>query len=121
LTPPVTTDTTSTGSGGGSCTDSNYEKVGGVCLPKDTGLSNAPISAILLNLFNWLFSIFLILGVVAFMISGIQYLTSGGNEDMLKTAKRNMTWSIVGVIVGLSGRVIIEAVAAALTGYSSTF
>ncbi len=100
---------------------SGFEKIGGVCYPTDTGLSDATISSILTNLFFWLMGLFTTLAVMAFVISGIQYLTAAGSEDLMETAKRNMIYSIIGILVGLSGFVIVRAIAAALSGTTSIF
>ena len=69
---------------------------------------------------KWLLGIFGFLAVIAFVISGIQYLMAAGDEDQAKAAKRNVQYSIVGIIVALSGFVILTAINAALTG-STTF
>ena len=63
---------------------------------------------------NWLMVVFGSIAIIAFVVSGIQYLTAAGDEKGLETAKRNMTYSIIGVIVALSAFVIIKAIDAAL-------
>ncbi len=93
----------------------------GVCFPKGTGLSGVSVEIIALDLMDWLLAIFGFIAIIAFIISGIQYLVSAGDEEILKTAKRNMTWSIVGVIVALSGWVIIMAIDQALSGSGGFF
>lgn len=74
------------------------------------GLSNRPPLEIIANLTKWLLSIFGFIAIIAFLISGIQYLVSAGDEDMQKRAKRNLSYSIIGVIVGLSGLIIVNFV-----------
>lgn len=98
-----------------------FEKMGGVCFPTTTGLSSAPISTILSNLFLWLMGLFVTFAVVAFVVSGIQYLLAAGDEGMAETAKKNATNAIIGIIVGLSGFIIFKAIAAALSGQSYLF
>lgn len=93
----------------------------GICVPADTGLSSASIFSILKSFMNWLLTIFGIIAIAAFVISGIQYLTAAGDESQAETAKRNMQYSIIGIIVALSGLVIINAVSTLLGGNSSTF
>jgi hypothetical protein len=92
----------------------NFTQSAGVCFPGGTGLSEKPVVDIVKNVMNWLLAIFGFIAIIGFAISGIQYLTSAGDEKMIETAKRNMKWSIVGVVVALSGFVIIKAVDAAL-------
>ena len=82
----------------------------GVCTPTTTGLSAASVSYILETFMKWLLGIFGFLGIIAFVISGVQYLLAAGDEDQAKTAKRNMQYSIIGIIVALSGYIIITAI-----------
>jgi len=90
----------------------------GIYIPSNTGLPDPAggIKAILTNLLNWLLGIIGILAIISFIISGITYLISTGDEDIIDRAKRNMTYSIVGVIVALAGYVIIQAVDFMLRG-----
>ena len=102
------------------------EMVGGICIPTssdlpdptssdlpDPGISS-PIGFIIFNLMQWMLALFWVVAIIGFAISGIQYLTSAGDEARIESAKRHMKWSIVGVIVALSGVVIIFAVDAML-------
>ena len=70
------------------------------------------------NLMQWILGIFGFIAIIGFVISGIMYLTAAGNEDQITKAKSAMKWSIVGVIVGLGGLVIIWAINNALYGIS---
>lgn len=106
--------------GGAAAGGCSGQQIAGVCFPTGTGLSEAPVQDILVALASWLLTIVGIIALIAFVISGIQYLLASGDEGMIETAKRHMTWSIVGVVVALSGVVIIQAIDALLQG-SSTF
>lgn len=99
----------------------NMVEIGGVCFPSNTGLSNAPVYVILSNIFSWLMGLFTTLAVLAFVISGIQYLMAAGDESLAKSAKSNATNAVLGIIVGLSGFIIIKAIAAALAGQGYFF
>jgi len=102
-----------------SCTGNS---VGGVCFPS-TNLPNPSggISSILSNVVSWLLGIFSTIAIMAFVISGIQYLTSAGSEDQIETAKKNALHALLGVAVGLSGFVIMQAISAALGGTNHLF
>lgn len=84
----------------------------------DTGISNAgsagtpsgTIYGIINTTLNWLLAILGFLGIIGFVISGILYLISAGDEDMAGRAKTAMINSIIGIIVALLGFVIIRAV-----------
>ena len=85
------------------------------------GLSGATIKQILTNLLSWMLAIIGIIGIIGFIIAGVQYLLSAGDDDMIETAKRNMKWAIVGVVVALGGFVIIQAINTLLQGSSWNF
>ncbi len=95
--------------------------VTGLILDNPYNLPAGSISGIISNLLDWLLWMFALAGVIGFVLSGIFYLISAGEEDMIKRAKDGMKWSIVGVIVGLSGLVLMQAVNALLGGASRTF
>lgn len=104
------------GTGGAGCPE-GFEKRSGVCFPLSTGLPEAPdgIAGILGNLLNWLLYILGFIGIIAFIISGLQYLFSAGDEGMAETAKKNIKYSIIGIVIALSGLVIIRTITAILT------
>jgi hypothetical protein len=83
------------------------------------GLPKGSVSGIILNIMYWLLFMLGIVGVIGFVISGIMYLISAGDDTMITRAKKAMTFSIVGIIVGLAGLIIIRAVINIL-GASST-
>lgn len=80
------------------------------------GLPQGSIWMIVTNIMRWVLGIFGVIGVIGFVISGFLYLTSAGQEAQIESAKKAMTYSIIGVIVGISGVVILQAVDAALRG-----
>lgn len=92
----------------------------GIEIPTDTGLP-APAGGmvqIARNLLTWLLTIVGVIALMGFIISGIQYLVSAGNEDMMKSAKRNMFYAILGTIIVLGSFVIIQAIQYALQAES---
>lgn len=93
----------------------------GFYVPTNMGLptSSGGIAGILSNFLMWLLGIFGFIALISFVISGIQYLTSAGDEKRMQTAKRNAIYSIIGVVVGLSGFLIVQAVDAALRATSN--
>ncbi|HOW60599.1 MAG TPA: pilin [Candidatus Moranbacteria bacterium] len=108
------------GDGEGDC-GAGFTPVGGVCFPDETGLPDSQdIPGILSSVLKWLLGIFSTIALISFVISGVLYITSSGDTDQIEKAKRNALYSILGVIVGLSGYIIIVAIQAALGG-NSTF
>lgn len=89
--------------------------------PSGTNLPAGSVSGIIKNIMNWMLGIVGVLGVIGFAIAGILYLTAAGDEERIATAKKAMTWSIVGVVVALLGLVILKAAETMLGGSSTTF
>ncbi len=100
------------------CSGANFTEIGGICFPVDTGMPNPEfgIVQIIGNLFSWLMGLFSVLSLAAFVISGIQYVTSAGDSGQAETAKKNALNAVLGIIVGFSGFVIVQAVNYALEG-----
>ena len=95
-----------------------FEVQSGVCVPINTGLPDSSgVTPIVQNFLQWLLGIFGLIAIIAFIISGVQYLTAAGDERQIETAKRTMTWSIIGVIVGLMGYIIVLSVDSALRSH----
>jgi hypothetical protein len=89
--------------------------------PQGTGLPGGSITNIITNAMNFLLYAVGIIAVISFAISGILYLTAAGDEERIKTAKKAMVMSIVGVVVALLGVVILTAVQGLLGGQSTEF
>ena len=90
----------------------------------DAGKHSLPtgsISAIVFNLAAWLLLLLGSIALIGFVISGILYLTAAGNEERMETAKKGMIYSVIGVIVGLLGYVVVQAVNTWLGGSDADF
>jgi TRAP-type C4-dicarboxylate transport system permease small subunit len=79
-------------------------------------LPEATITGIGNNIMYWLLGFVGVLGVIAFVISGILYLTSAGDDEQIGKAKKAMVYAIVGIIVALIGVIVINAVDSMLNG-----
>jgi hypothetical protein len=114
------------GSGGGSgyAPSQSYSSGGGgyggsgLDLSNNYGLPTGSIYDIITNLLYWLLGLFSVLGIIGFVIAGILYLTSAGDEGQIDRAKTAMTYSIIGVLVGLIGFVVLQAVHSMLSAQS---
>jgi hypothetical protein len=80
--------------------------------PDNTGLPENPdgVKGIAANVANWLLSIVGIIAVVGFVIAGFQYFFVSANEEMMKTAKKTMVASGIGIVVALSGLIAIKTI-----------
>jgi hypothetical protein len=82
----------------------------------NSNLPQAPVLGIVGNLVFWFLAMLETISLIAFIVAGILYLTAAGDETQIGKAKKAMTYSTIGVIVGLSGFVIMQAAAAMLNG-----
>lgn len=89
----------------------------GVVIPSNTGLpGGSDLKTVIENFMKWILAVFGFLAIIAFVVSGIMYLTSGGEKERAEKAKKAMNYSIIGVIVGLSGYIIIQAIESWMKG-----
>jgi hypothetical protein len=80
------------------------------------GLPTGSIGAIVASLVNMLLILLGFASMIAFLWAGFKYLFAAGDEDEAKSAKKAVKFSIYGIIVALSGVVVIQAVTAFLDG-----
>jgi prolipoprotein diacylglyceryltransferase len=59
-----------------------------------------PISSILLHILSFVLSIVGVLGIIGIGVSGILYMASAGDEEQMKLAKKALTYSILGILIG---------------------
>lgn len=90
-----------------------------ITIPQDIGLSTRGIKDILTSFLDWILGIIGMVAIISFAVSGFQYFFSAGDEKKAETAKRNLTYSIIGIIVALSGLVVVQAIDAMLRGSST--
>lgn len=84
-----------------------------------TGLPTGSISGIIMGVMFWLLAMLGVFGVIGFAIAGILYLVSTGDETMAERAKEAMKYSIIGIVVGLLGVVVIQAIDMMLNQFSN--
>ena len=89
--------------------------------PSGTQLPTGTFTQIITNFMKWALALLGIFAVIGFVIAGIMYLISAGNETMQEKAKKAMIYSIVGVIVGLIGYIMMQAIETWFGGSGTTF
>ncbi len=68
------------------------------------------------SIINWLLGFGGILAVIAIVYSGIMYMTAGSDQTKAENAKKNLTWTIIGVVVILLALFIINLIDQILSG-----
>lgn len=83
-------------------------------LPKDSQWNRGEIS-FLGSLIRWLIEVAFIAAVVIFLftllLGGIRWLTSGGDEQKITSARGQITGAIVGLVITFSVLVIVKLIA----------
>ncbi|MDD5464085.1 MAG: hypothetical protein PHP62_02970 [Candidatus Moranbacteria bacterium] len=74
-------------------------------------ITDAPsISSVGINVLNFLLSVVEIVAIISLVISGIIYLTAIDDKSRMQLAKRSLTYSIVGIMLGLGGMILVWVV-----------
>lgn len=92
----------------------------GMVNAKAAGLPDQTIYNIISSTLQWMLAILGFIAIIAFVISGLLYLTAAGDEGQAEQAKNAMKYAIIGVIVALVGYVAIQAIDGILSA-STTF
>ena len=91
-----------------------------VNLPNKSGAAD-PVVQVLISVMQMLIGLVGILAVVAFVISGIFYLTSAGDENRMEQGKRGMIYAVLGLVVALASFIILTAIYNWMVGEKSAF
>jgi hypothetical protein len=82
-----------------------------VNIAKAGAIEDSPrVAEVLLNMLSFLLQVFGFIGIIALVVAGLMYLTAGGSEQRIDVAKKYLFYSIVGIIVALSGLIIIRQI-----------
>ena len=65
---------------------------------------------------GWAFWLLIMISVIMVVIGGFKYVTSQGNQQQLKSAKDTILYAIVGLVVAIAARAIVQLVVASLYG-----
>ncbi len=79
-------------------------------------LTTDKIVSIITGFACWLIGIVLAAMVVFLIIAGIRFFLARGNEAAVADAKKNLTWTLIGILVILATNVIIATASNALGG-----
>ncbi|MBI5421820.1 hypothetical protein HZA44_01650 [Candidatus Peregrinibacteria bacterium] len=88
--------------------------IGCVTIPANVVNANTPISEILLKVATLGTTGVIAVATLLLIVGGIRYATAVGEEEKLQKAKRLLFWSTVGLVVSLTARLLLGALANAL-------
>lgn len=73
-----------------------------------------PLSESLLDILNFCLSIFGVLAIIGMVIAGFLYFTAAGDERQMLLAKKAFLSGVVGIVIALSGMILIRTITALL-------
>jgi hypothetical protein len=78
----------------------------GIVIPDGTGLpepspitGQGPVVDVVANVLMWILNVFLLLAIIGFTLTGIQYILAMGSSYGVEKAKNNFVYSIIAVSV----------------------
>lgn len=69
-----------------------------------------------MSVFNFILSLVIPAAIIAIIWSGIQFMTAGGNEARVTKAKGALTWAIIGLVVALIAKGLMNLIANVIGG-----
>lgn len=77
----------------------------------NVNLSVSTVYTTFVNTMNWIFSFAIVLAVIMIIVGGISYMTAGGDDTKLGTAKKRIIWGLVGAAIVICAWGLIYLVA----------
>ncbi len=100
--------------GSAFCSDSSQKCCVTIGLPTNTD----GVFGILSNTLNFLLSLVGILSLLGFVLAGFQYFFMAFDEKSVEKAKKTFSASVIGLVIVLSGLIIIYAISKTIFGLS---
>jgi len=92
---------------------------GGIAIPATTGLPDpadtsghgqGPVVSVALTVMGWILGIFMLLSIIAFVYTGIMYLTSRGDQYQAESAKKSLVYVVIGVFFVGAALVLLNTI-----------
>ncbi|MEA2006802.1 MAG: hypothetical protein U9O20_01415 [Patescibacteria group bacterium] len=91
-----------------------FSPVHAVAIPNGTGLPDPggvnPVITVTTTVLGWILIVFLMLSIISFIVTGIQYLLSFGSTSMAENAKHNFVYSIIAVTIVCGALIIVYTI-----------
>ncbi|MBI4407320.1 MAG: hypothetical protein HY565_02355 [Candidatus Kerfeldbacteria bacterium] len=75
----------------------------------ETGISDSMVlgnespEALVISIINWVLGILALIAVILILIGGFRWMTAGGNEEKVESAKKTLYAAIIGLVIILAG------------------
>ncbi len=74
------------------------------------GPTNANLWELLARALQWLFNIVIVLAAIFLVVAGLQYVTSRGDENKVKSALNTLVYALIGVAIAILAKSLIYLV-----------
>lgn len=93
------------------CSGTNIDVSGGTTTGCDTGATNSDsLNALLTSAVNIFSAIVGVIAVIMIIVGGLRYITSGGDQNKVASAKNTLMYAIIGLIVVALAQLIVHFV-----------
>lgn len=86
--------------------------IAGNAVGADAGSAYSGIASTLTTISTWFLGILLILAIIFIVYAAFLYLTSGGDDEKVKSAKRALVYAVIAIAIGLLAKAIVYLVIA---------
>ncbi len=83
---------------------------------KTFGFKPTTITGVVTATMKWLIGIVGSVAIIMFVVAGIMYMTSAGDETQAENAKKTARYALYGTIVALGSMVVLQAISVMLKG-----
>ena len=74
-------------------------------------ISDAPsISNVGMNVFYFLLSVVGIIAIIVLVVYGMKYLIAGGDDKMMQSAKKAVSYAILGIVFAMGGMIVVNLI-----------
>lgn len=84
------------------------------------GPKEGDLVTFIVNLINWFLGAVALIAVVMLIISGVKYITAGGDEKKVEDATKGITNAIIGLVICFVAVLIVKFVIDRVQGTSAT-
>jgi len=93
-----------------------YSVISPMITPSTDVTMAASAMEVVTRILNLILSVLAMIGVISLVWGGIIYLTSGGDDQQIEKGKKQIIYSIIGLVIAIGALVIIKQIQAVLTG-----
>lgn len=79
------------------------------------GTAKLSVAALIGNFVDWLIQLGIVAATLAFLYVGFQFVAARGNPELIKKNRSAFVWTVVGTLVLIGAKVLVEVIKATLS------